>query len=428
MSLRRRVKNIIFERFLEKNPKLLRVTRQVQFALWRGRVNLGSFAKASTDGVDEILWVDPNSIKRYVGNLPWNRFAMRARSADGDWDLAARRFEGWDLYKAIRERFLDGQPWDNSKFYKRVINEIEQGAVKWGCSTKGDFDQRLLRIEKLFDEIERYGFKTQQELSSVPDVHSWESNNPFTQYDEVTVCIDRNGRFLLRDGKHRLSIAKILGLQRIPIVVGLRHKQWEAFRKEIREWVESRGGVAYQPFTHPDLQDIPAQHDDKRFELMSEYLTFTSGMLLDIGTFFGYFCHRFEDLGFTCTAIENHPRHIYFARRLRDAEERNFVLLEKSICDVQDSLQYDVVLALNIFHHFLKTPASFDALSELLERIETKVMFFEPHCQDDHVMRNAHVNFAPSEFVKFILDKSSLNRAVRLGIVARGRELYALTR
>lgn len=46
--------------------------------------------------------------------------------------------------------------------------------------------------------------------------------------NEILVDVGRDGELLLVDGRHRLSIAKILGLDEIPVVKHVRHEQWVA--------------------------------------------------------------------------------------------------------------------------------------------------------------------------------------------------------
>ena len=43
---------------------------------------------------------------------------------------------------------------------------------------------------------------------------------------EIIVHIARDGSFLFDDGRHRLSIAKILRLTQVPVLVLLRHRDW----------------------------------------------------------------------------------------------------------------------------------------------------------------------------------------------------------
>ncbi|EKE14795.1 MAG: hypothetical protein ACD_12C00296G0001, partial [uncultured bacterium] len=97
---------------------------------------------------------------------------------------------------------------------------------------------------------------------------------------------------------HRLAIAKLLGLEKIPIKIVARHPEWIDFRKKVLSYAKEHKGKIYQPITHPDLSDAPSFHEsDDRFEMIKNNLSMKKGLLLDIGAYWGYFCHRFEDEG-----------------------------------------------------------------------------------------------------------------------------------
>ena len=107
------------------------------------------------------------------------------------------------------------------------------------------------------------------------------------------------------------------------------------------------------------------------------------GTLLDIGANWGYFCHRFEDAGFQCYAVEASFREYYFLDKLRVAENRSFAAIHASIFEFWEKSEFDVVVALSIFHHFLKTENEYEKLVSFLRRLRTRVLFFEPHLADE---------------------------------------------
>ena len=131
----------------------------------------------------------------------------------GDWDKPQEvAFEELDIYEAFRDHFLKETPWEETKFYSRVVNSINDGQKKWNCSTEAKFLKRLRKkVTRLFNSIKSEGYKTQKELKT---------NNP---EDEIRVAVDRHGRLLFVDGRHRLSIAKLLKLPKIPVKIVLRH-------------------------------------------------------------------------------------------------------------------------------------------------------------------------------------------------------------
>jgi hypothetical protein len=256
---------------------------------------------------------------------------------------------------------------------------------------------------------------------------------------EIGVNIDRDGRYLLNDGTDALATAKAQRLQRVPVKVRVRHRQWMEFRNFM--WSLSEGGGAstrakhlYQNPVHPDLQDIPAAHScEDRFEAARHAVPRRGGLLLDIGANLGYFCHGFEELGYTCHAVEYEPLIARAAEKIRIAEGKNFKVITGDLFAVADDeplrgKHWEVVLAFNIFHHFLKHKALHDKLVAWLKGLNVDVMIFEPHRTGERQMNGAYANYDESAFVDFILSNSVLQRSELVHRCTDGRPVYKLSR
>jgi hypothetical protein len=346
--------------------------------------------------------------------------------AGGDWDrgawgVAIKEFDQTDVWRAFRGRFVDGGAWEETAFYRRVISQIAAGTPRWGCATKEQFRVRCEALDRLYDRIRDEGYKSQVELGTGAPV------------DEIRVGICRDGRLLLFDGRHRLAIARILGLSEVPVRVVVRHREWVSFKVRMREFVERKlHGRAYQEIDHPDLRDFPARHGRDRLEILQRALAgrdWTGKRLLDLGTHWGYMAQQMEKLGFACTAIEANPEFAYYAERLRVATESSYELWIGNLFDYP-STEVDVVLALSIFHHMLKREDRFYGLIEFLNKLSTRMLIFEPHVPELSAtqMKGAYADFAPDEFVAFVSEHAGLGKVQFLGAARDKRPLYMLTR
>jgi 2-polyprenyl-3-methyl-5-hydroxy-6-metoxy-1,4-benzoquinol methylase len=298
----------------------------------------------------------------------------------------------------------------------------------WGCKDKKDFDQRCKFIELLFDNIKHKGYKSQIEISSL---HNIQGSPKIDTNHEVAVCTGRHGDLLFSDGVHRLATAKLLNISNIPVKIVVRHPEWMRLRKELLLYAESMkmDRKIYQPILHPDLNDIPAHHDcEDRFKMIKENMSIKQGCLLDIGANLGYFCHRFEDEGFDCYAIEDSHVNFYFLSKLKRAENKQFKTIKESVleCHKIRDIHFDVVLALYIFHHFIKTKETYYRLIDLLKNLKAEKLFFAPHLPDEAQMQGAYKNYSPEEFVKFIIENSSFKKADFIGVAKDRRPLYKL--
>ena len=190
---------------------------------------------------------------------------------------------------------------------------------------------------------------------------------------------------------------------------------------------EQRGGSAYQPYLHPDLATVPSDQGHERFPALLDALPVASGTLVDLGANAGYFSHRFEAAGFDCVAVERSEKEAYFLVALRDALERDFTVLKGSLTEVPLPPRVDVVLALNIFHHFLKAEASFRQLEDFLRRLDAQYMLFQPHLADDPQMHAAPYNMEPDQFVTWVRRTGGFDTATRLGEARDRRPIYLLS-
>lgn len=411
-----------FKHLLRKNPYLRSVIRKARFALWKNKIAFISNLHSDEKAINPLLWVDPKKIMKVgVGWGKYKKYNKRFKIVRGNWDLNTMPFEHLDVYQAFKLRFIHGLKWEDTSYYKSFLDRISKGEKLYGIINKEELTKRLENLDDLFENIRKYGYKMQQQLLG-------DRYNPYF-IDEVSVRISRYGEFLFEDGRHRLAIAKILGLKKIPILVTRRHRDWHLLREQILYYAKRcRGGKTYQPLTHPDLTDIPSSHGDIRFNLIRSNLQLKNGSLLDIGANWGYFCHRFEEEGFHCCAVEKSWQNFYFLNKLRIAECRRFTVVHTDILNILEKNEYDVVLALNVFHHFLKTRNDYENLIKFLQRLRSKVIFFEPHLTDEAQMQGAFKNFNCEDFVRFVANHTGLRSYKCIGYGEEGRPLFKMTR
>jgi hypothetical protein len=376
---------------------------------------------APPDG-DTLLWVDPLKINLVYGGADVRDVARCAGELrDGDWDQAAPRAVSEEpVVRALVEVLVLGRPWEETRFFARVRAEIEAGRTKFGCSTVDDLRAREGHIRRLYHDIREHGYRSQAELGGR------------RAHDEVRVAIGRDGRFLFVDGRHRLAVARLLGVRRIPVRVTLRHPGWEAVRAQIRAYADQRGGRVDQVIDHPDLASIPAHHDAERVGLIEHALAgrpAAGRRLLDIGTHWGYMARRLEPLGFDCTGVELNKRNARLAQALTVATESSLRVWQGDVFAFPDLEEQHVVLALNVFHHLIRTQELHDGLAAMLGRLRrAEVIVFEAHKSRDAQLRDAYRNYPADEFAAFVARHAGMSTVAPIGHAADGRPLYRITR
>lgn len=418
-------------RLFLKFPALKRGVRSIEYSLWRLKIYLlGRTRNLRHLDIHKLHWVSPDTIRYFYIEGSHDHQQDHGKVCEGNWDLSIRPFESFKLYRALEERYVLGKEWRDIDYIQKQLQFLSEGGDQslpgeeswqyWGVTRVDELWERCKLCDDLYTMMRENGYIPQQDLKAEIDPRE-------AALDEITVRIGRHGDLLFQDGRHRLMIAKLLGLPKVAIKITARHKQWMDFRRQLLCEADCNGGQVYQPLLHIDLCDIPSHHGHERFEIIQTHLDRRNGTLLDIGAHYGYFCHRFDDMGFDCVACEYSDRNVYFLTKLRDASKRRFEVFHGSVFDYSERDHFDVVLALNIFHHFLKTEEEHRRLVDFLSRMRFGVMFFEPHDPGETPMQSAFLNPRPEEFVDLILRHSNLTTAEQIGTAQDGRHLYKLT-
>jgi len=412
----------------DKIPYFRKITKNLWVTGKKLSIKLISFWQ-SID-LEKVYWINPKKIKysfredSYYFSV-YSNYPVKGKAFIKDWDSSKNlmKFEETNCYKGHYQHFIEGREWQETEFYQRVLNKIESGIFLWGCSSEEEFIERCRKLDKLYKDIKNNGFMTQKMLDRRGILRH---EGIREQDDEIQFAVDRNGNLIHFEGQNRLSIAKILDLEKIPFRIIFRHETWMKFRKEIIHYVKKEmGGKTYLPLLHLDLSDIPSVWGNERFEIIKQNLTANGGRLLDIGAHWGYFCHRFEETGFHCTAVEDSPKNLYFLKKLKRAGYADFKIISNSIFNYEGELNFDVVLALNLFHHFLKGKESYYQLIKLLRKLKAGEMYFQSDKKEGIKMKDSYKNYSPEEFVNFMVENSNFSKADCIGEV-RGHKIYKL--
>lgn len=194
----------------------------------------------------ERLLVDPSRITRFTGReFPvWDeRWLDFGVALDGDWDkrerppidssyrgpdpslYLAESFTETPLHEALEAHFVDGVPWEELAFVERVKRRAEKSdePVWHQCSSVPEIRQHCRDLDQLYRSIREQGCLSMREINA-------RENRRLTfrevMENEILVDVARDGEMLFVTGRHRLSMARILGLERIPVAIVTRHAQW----------------------------------------------------------------------------------------------------------------------------------------------------------------------------------------------------------
>ncbi|HEX5687241.1 MAG TPA: hypothetical protein VFY73_24765 [Ideonella sp.] len=152
------------------------------------------------------------------------------------------RFEESTVYRSFRAVFMRGEPWEATVWFKRNLKLIESGEVLWNCRTREEWLNRLENdVRALYESIRTHGFLEQASIAERALSDSSELGrfvregypSGVSSDHEIKLGINEDGKLLFLDGRHRLAVAKLLRVERIPVRVVFVHR---AFLERHPEW------------------------------------------------------------------------------------------------------------------------------------------------------------------------------------------------
>lgn len=190
---------------------------------------------------DNIIYVNPKRIiyEKDLNQNNWRLFLKfikpllnpkindSVQIIGGDWDLKEdlKLFEEDIKHKSYYQHFVNGINWQETPYYKREAKRYLEGKIRKEYKSTEDLNLKFKYYDRLFEKIKREGFKTQREIiKSEGEIINYGRGTIFRKYDDdITIGIGRDGEIIFFDGRHRLNIAKLLKLKKIPVRILVVH-------------------------------------------------------------------------------------------------------------------------------------------------------------------------------------------------------------
>ena len=194
---------------------------------------------------DRLLWLDPSEIVHRPVNTPQNATIPPTLIVGGDWDEDLDPITDDIVYETFHRRFVDGEPWGETGYVEFLMTDRSEH----GGLTRSEAERRCERIDKLYRFIDEDGYRTQSQLEEAESLieELTHSRRP-PVYREVSVDVTRDGEFVWHAGMHRLVIAKLVDIDRLPVRVNIRHELWQEVRENA---FQSNDAGEYRD--HPDI-------------------------------------------------------------------------------------------------------------------------------------------------------------------------------
>lgn len=140
-------------------------------------------------------------------------FLKRLYLMPGQWDKTETLFRDYPTYQYMKDLYDNNFDYLKTRRYRELIDKIETGEV---------IEHKHFKMRSKEDVVEDYFkryigiFKSMEEKGYLPN-----KNNP------GLVAIGRNGELIKTSrGRHRLSIAQLLGVKSVMVKVEFIHPEW----------------------------------------------------------------------------------------------------------------------------------------------------------------------------------------------------------
>jgi len=191
---------------------------------------------------------------------------------------------------------------------------------------------------------------------------------------------------------------------------------------KIKEDIEKNGKL-YAPIRG---YDYPVLYNG-RFEAMKPYIRQESKTVVDFGAHYGETSLEFALLGKEVTAIEKSQRKINVIMEYCRINGNLFKVVNTSINKyVKDHNVFDTLIALNIFHHMLKTKERYGAFLKMMKSLRIGDAFFQPPNEKEDRIQSDYKKLSQDDFAELIKGLLRLNKIEKIGVFNE-RNLYYIS-
>lgn len=226
------------------------------YTRWTHHANQRAFA-APADPRTRVA-VDPGAAGWYTTELRLNWGLGRVQG--GRWDLPENRgaLAETTTYRTLVQRFEEGCAWEETALYERAESQFASGESVRGYDSLDAFRENRLRyLDDLFERMETEGYRPN---AAAGHDNPGAAGNPFedayVHHLEPLIAIGREGEIIWAEGYHRLTMAAIIGIERIPVQVLCRHAGWQRTRDRVYEAGNTLPADLAEYRDHPDLVDL----------------------------------------------------------------------------------------------------------------------------------------------------------------------------
>lgn len=184
---------------------------------WRWTAFLKASASPAGAFLPRLVSVEPGQV-RQIGNRPLiftqadsrSLRSLAGRRVGGDWDLRTDPALEHPALRSFERHFLGGTAWEDTDYWRQIHSSVEAGRPRIGCRSPSDVRCKFATFDILWDAL------------GTGDYNRPRTGVPYRPWEEVLVARARDGELVLVDGRHRLLMAYLKGVD-LPAALILAH-------------------------------------------------------------------------------------------------------------------------------------------------------------------------------------------------------------
>lgn len=208
----------------------------------------GTRCKAEIDPY-ELYYVSPDIVKS-PSIHSFDFITDTGKVIGGEWDTSLTSITNERYYTSFEQYFNKEKSWEETALYSGYADNIAEGHYN-RYSSIDELEEKFQLYEQMYQEFTAGRYRLQSDLvenrgNGLPG-HGGRALFP-TLTDsslirhEIALNIGRDGTFIRNDGRHRLALAALAGLDEVPVRIVVRHEQWQSLRDEIARSIDTAIG------------------------------------------------------------------------------------------------------------------------------------------------------------------------------------------
>jgi hypothetical protein len=180
------------------------------------------------------IQVDPGSVRDYAlpdyvrykhVQMPWLHKWLKKNPVyplikgraplvlPGDWDQVSVPFTTTPVYAFLADLQACAFDYKNTHFYAALLSDLQAGKLR-------SYKSLLLNSEQAIDQLFEGYVRVFKSMAA-------EGYKADKAVDPICVMVARDGRLIKEEkGRHRLAIAQLVGVERVPVLVRHIHPDW----------------------------------------------------------------------------------------------------------------------------------------------------------------------------------------------------------